>query len=255
MKYLKSYNESTKPVFRKYVEETCDDLFISNWNINDDGKVDVDGDVRISNCGLEEIPFKFGMVTGDFVCNCNNLKTLEGSPDYVGGYFSCNKNELVSLKGSPIRIGEYFSCGENKLKTLVGGPRLVNGDYYCDYNEIASLKGAPEFNTFSLDCSNNKLSNLVGIPIGLSFIDCSNNKLVSVDGIRKCNLIRINDNPITPIYVLFNNGDDYKSTSDFIESMDYSYIRGNNIVKTRFQEVCEEYRIKMPNNIKGYNWI
>jgi hypothetical protein len=41
----------------------------------------------------------------------------------------------------------------------------------------------------------------------------------------------------------------------FKDSLDYSYLRGTNIVKMRFQEACEEAGIKMPEKIEGYNYI
>jgi len=44
----------------------------------------------------------------------------------------------------------------------------------------------------------------------------------------------------------------YKS---FKDSLDYNYFRGTNIVKTRFEEACDESGIKMPEKIEGYNYI
>jgi len=41
----------------------------------------------------------------------------------------------------------------------------------------------------------------------------------------------------------------------FKDSLDYSYLRGTNIVKMRFQEACEEAGIKMPEKIEGYRYI
>jgi hypothetical protein len=40
-----------------------------------------------------------------------------------------------------------------------------------------------------------------------------------------------------------------------MDSLDYSYLRGKDIVKSRFQESLDEAGIKMPNKIEGYNWI
>ena len=257
MRYLKLYNESVKPGFRKYVEETCSNLCITRWSINDEGKVDVDDSVHLRNCDLTKIPFKFGNVTGHFTCNGNNFKTLKGSPDYVGGYFSCNSNQLISLDGAPTKVGEYFSCSSNKLVNLIGGPKELNGDYYCDWNELVSLEGAPEYLDYDLDCSNNKLETLSGMPIGLRFIDCASNNIASTEGIKKSKLFRFQDNPIYVIYRLFCSYDRsyYQSASDFMDSLDYNYIRGNSIVKSRFSEVCDEYGIKMPNELYHYSWI
>jgi hypothetical protein len=38
-------------------------------------------------------------------------------------------------------------------------------------------------------------------------------------------------------------------------SLDYNYLRGNDIVKIRFKEACEEAGIEIPEKIEGYNWI
>ena len=40
-----------------------------------------------------------------------------------------------------------------------------------------------------------------------------------------------------------------------MDSLDYNYLRGTNIVKSRFQEALDELNIEMPNKINGYNWI
>ena len=34
-------------------------------------------------------------VTGDYLVNSNNLKSLNGAPDYVGGKFNLNSNNLT----------------------------------------------------------------------------------------------------------------------------------------------------------------
>jgi hypothetical protein len=40
-----------------------------------------------------------------------------------------------------------------------------------------------------------------------------------------------------------------------MDSLDWGYIRGNNIVMSRFEEACEEAGIKTPKRIKGYKFI
>jgi len=40
-----------------------------------------------------------------------------------------------------------------------------------------------------------------------------------------------------------------------MDSLDYSYLRGTDIVKSRFKEALDEVGIKMPEKIKGYNYI
>ncbi len=108
---------------KRDIDSICQEYNIKKYTINDDGTVDVDGDVDLFNNGLTELPFKFGKVTGYFNCGLNKLTSLVGSPKYVGG---------------------YFSCYNNKLKTLEGGPEVVIGNYYCSNNKLINFKGIPE---------------------------------------------------------------------------------------------------------------
>jgi len=83
-------NESITSVDLIHIREWLEQMGIENYTINDDGTVDVDGDVNISNKNLTEIPIQFGKVNGNFWCNNNELTTLKGVPRIVGGIFSCS---------------------------------------------------------------------------------------------------------------------------------------------------------------------
>ena len=54
---------------------------------------------------------------------------------------------------------------------------------------------------------------------------------------------------LTNISKLFPNPKAFK------DSLDYSYLRGTNIVKMRFKEALEELDMEMPEMIEGYNYI
>ena len=108
---------------KRDIDSICNEYDITNYTINDDGTVDVDGNVDLFNKGLTELPFKFGKVSGNF---------------------NCDQNQLTSLEGSPNWVGKYFSCAHNLLTTLEGGPEIVIGSYYCDYNNLVNFKGFPE---------------------------------------------------------------------------------------------------------------
>jgi hypothetical protein len=130
MKYLKLFES-----FDDDIKSICDELNITNWTVNSDGTVDVDGDVNIAGRRLKTLPLKFGKVTGHFACFNNELTSLEGAPREVGGHFMCDVNKLVSLKGAPKEVGGSFHCMRNKLTTLEGGPREVS--YFdCHNNPI-----------------------------------------------------------------------------------------------------------------------
>lgn len=115
---------------------------IKNTTINRDFTVDVEGDVNLEGELLNEIPFQFGKVTGNFNCCNNNLTSLKGSPKYVGRDFSCGYNKLTSLKGSPEYVGGRFWGRSNKLTSLEGAPDYIGGSCNFDVNvELKSLKG------------------------------------------------------------------------------------------------------------------
>ena len=99
----------------------CKQYGIENYTVNDDGSIDVNGDVELSFKDLTELPLTFNKVSGSFDCDYNKLTTLKGCPRWVGGSFSCQYNQLTSLEFSPDYVGGYFNCRYNKLT-----------DNYCD---------------------------------------------------------------------------------------------------------------------------
>ena len=66
---------------------------IKNYSINEDGIVDVDGNVNLYDKNLTSIPIQFGRVSGWFDCESNKLTTLEGAPQSVGDWFDCRNNK------------------------------------------------------------------------------------------------------------------------------------------------------------------
>ena len=119
------------------IEQICEKHGIENYIINDDGSIDVNGDVYIQNSEfteislkLTELPLKFNKVRGDFDCSNNKLTTLKGCPKYVGGNFSCGNNNLTDLKGSPKVIDGSFYCSGNYLKSYVSDS-IVGKTFYC----------------------------------------------------------------------------------------------------------------------------
>ena len=99
----------------------CKQYGIENYTVNDDGSIDVDGDVNLYNKGFVELPLTFNKVTGWFDCGRNNLTSLKGCPRWIGGGFSCRSNNLTSLEFSPDYVGSNFWCRYNNLT-----------DNYCD---------------------------------------------------------------------------------------------------------------------------
>jgi hypothetical protein len=182
-------------------------LHIENYTINDDGTVDVDGDVNLTYEGLTEIPVKFGVVKGDFNVSSNNLLSLKNCPQVVTGQFACaNNSQLTSLKWGPKSATDYF-CYACDLKSLEGAPNKVSGIFNCSYNanltslkggprsvknfrcndcNLTSLEGAPNEVTGSFNCSDNKnLTSLKGAPKIIKTFDCTNCNLTSLEGAPK----------------------------------------------------------------------
>jgi len=125
------------------------------YTINDDGSIDVDGNVDLSRKNLTKIPFNFSKVSGSFYCTNNQLTSLDGAPNTVGGNFSCYFNQLTSLEGAPNNVGGIFSCNNNQLTSLEGAPNNVGGDFYCTYNQLTTLDGAPNTVGGGFDCYRN----------------------------------------------------------------------------------------------------
>jgi hypothetical protein len=125
----------------------CEKYNITNYTINDDGSIDVNGNVNLSDKGLTELPLVFNRVTGWFNCDFNQLTTLKGSPRWVGSSFSCYNNDLTSLEFSPDYVSGGFSCEYNKLtnnycESEIGGyfyTSLKQDGLTDNYNEWRKL--------------------------------------------------------------------------------------------------------------------
>jgi hypothetical protein len=167
--------------------EILESLKITNYIINNDLIVDVNGNVNLFDRQLTEIPVKFGIVNGAFICDYNNLKSLKNAPmisnDFycvncgltslesatmiVKGKFYCQFNKLTTLNGAPKEVGGDFNCSHNKLTTLENGPIIVQGWYACHYNNLISLKGISKLiKGKTLNISNNEdLNSLEGLDL------------------------------------------------------------------------------------------
>ena len=149
MKYLKLFESLEN------IHEVCKEYNITNYTINSDGSIDVDGNVNLKDRKLTKLPLKFRNVSGYFYCNNNNLTSLEGSPTHVGSTFMCSYNNLTDLEGGPTHVGGNFYCGSNKLTSLEYGPSHVSGSFYCQYNNITSLEGFQTHVSGDFYCDNN----------------------------------------------------------------------------------------------------
>jgi hypothetical protein len=220
--------------YQNFIKESKEDIHsickkygIENYTINEDGSIDVDGDVDFHFKRLGKLPLKFRSVTGQFMCSYNALSTLEGSPLSVGGGFYCNNNQLVSLEGSPLKVGRNFDCCGNKLTTLLGSPKSVSHKFICDSNRLTTLEGISE--------------NIGGI------IDCrDNHNIKDVKGVKDGwrGIILLTGNPVHEIFKLFPK----ERWDEVIEYLnEFDVIRdGDLIILQRLEQVFIEMELEVP---------
>ena len=108
--------------------DICKKYHITNYTINPDGSIDVDGDVDLLYLNLTKIPIKFNKINGYFDCSYNNLTSLENSPRWTKQSIFCIENSLTSLEGCPISDMHYY-FGDNPLESLDG--------FNADYNRLS----------------------------------------------------------------------------------------------------------------------
>ena len=157
-------------------EKILEHLGVKNYTINEDGTVDVDGDVNLTYKELTEIPVKFGVVKGNFNVSSNNLLSLKNCPKVVTGEFNCSFNtKLSSLKYGPKSAKNYY-CYDCDLKSLEGAPNEVTGTFNCSGNKnLTSLKDGPKI-AGNYICRNCDLKSLEGAPKIVDMFNCVNQK-------------------------------------------------------------------------------
>ena len=146
-------NEIISSVDKDEIHDRFNTYFYPKTNkftINDDGSLDVIGDVTfIGGLGIRKLPVVFNKITGFFRCHDKNLSSLENSPRIITKDFYCNSNQLTTLIGGPDQILGSFVCYKNKLETLEGFPKLILGNISIYNNQLTSLVGLPQ--TFNND--------------------------------------------------------------------------------------------------------
>jgi hypothetical protein len=97
------------------IKKWLDEMVVTNYVINDDMTIDVNGYVHLDGKNLSSFPeyIKFNYVAGGFHCHNNQLTSLEGCPSHVGVGFYCHNNQLTSLEGCPSSVAGGFYCFNN----------------------------------------------------------------------------------------------------------------------------------------------
>lgn len=232
----------------------CDQYGISNYSINEDMSVSVDGDVFLYKMDLIEIPIKFKKVSGYFDCSCNGLTSLINSPIEVLGSFNCSNNNLRSLKHCPEYVGGNFQCINNKngLSSLKNCPKYVGKDFLCGYNKLTSLEGIGSIDGH-LVCDGNDLTSFRGCHDLICNIYCHRNNITSFEGLSEFfeQTINLSNNPLDEIYSLF------KDPRCIYYLKEYDVIRNMTIVQDRLEEVFYTLNMEVPNyfNLKNYKLV
>jgi hypothetical protein len=253
MKFLEKYKLfEYAEVDNQKIHKICKIYDINNYTINTDGSIDVDDDVNIDNYYLEKIPLKFNKVTGYFVVHQNILKSLNGSPKWVGGDFDCSENDLTTLKGGPEYVGGNYSCILNELTDLEGSPSKVDGDFHFFANNIISLKGAPEYiggDFLSCDLPDGSFLNIMtlnGLPkIGGRFYYSEQSLIYNVIKLFK---------PVDswfPFYDIKNMLYDFNNYYDPIKIINNEPY----IVLDRLNEFLLDNDLNTVNGVKGYKLL
>jgi hypothetical protein len=234
------------------INDYCKWFKMGPYTINDDGAVDVERYVDISNMSLKEIPIQFGCVRGDFYCSYNVLTTIKGAPVKVDGNFSCDNSYLKTLRGGPLEVGEEFSCYNNNLTILLGGPVKVGTNYNCAHNKLVSLKGSPEKIECNFYCMYNKLTTLNYCPKYIKgHINFGGNKIYNIEEFPKgITELLCKNTPLYEIYSLFDG-----NFENFINSFDMNYLRGVKINKRRFEVALREIGKETPDKLNYYNYF
>ncbi len=135
-RYIKLFEQHLTEVD---IHNICKKYNITDYTINDDMSIDVNGSVSLSNQKLTKIPLTFNKVSGGFYCTSNLLKSLKGCPKEVVGDFNCSNNQLMSLEDCPDIVSGNFYCAHNQLSSFKGVPKYIGGRFIYYNNQPLSL--------------------------------------------------------------------------------------------------------------------
>jgi hypothetical protein len=143
------------------IETWLNENNITNYTINNDLVVNVEGNVTITQLKNGLLPVQFGIVNGDFKASHLSLISLKGSPSYVHKLI-INDNCLTSLKYCPEKC-IVIIADNNYLTSLKYAPKKMTGATFFNNNKIVSLEHMPHAPVIWLN-GNDKLD-LSTVPI------------------------------------------------------------------------------------------
>jgi hypothetical protein len=140
---------------QKIMDFFKDQKHVKEYKINPGGTIDIVGSIFCSMVKYKQIPFRFGVVKGDFIFRNSALVTLENSPRRIEGSFDCSYNNLIDLYNGPIYVGKNYNCSNNLIISLNGSPSMIHGDMDCSNNKLTDLNSKPHIIDGYFDYSGN----------------------------------------------------------------------------------------------------
>lgn len=121
---------------RYEIIQLCEKYSIVDYTINNDLSIDVNRTVHIDNWELTELPLHFGIVNGHFDCSNNYLTTLKGSPKTVTGIFMSQYNNLKTIAYAPNTAKVYWFNNNPLENEIINNPH----SYIKKYNREITIE-------------------------------------------------------------------------------------------------------------------
>lgn len=138
------------------------------------------GDVCIDD---PDMKFQGVYINGSFINRCEELSSLEGSPEIVEGKFIVYETKIRNLIGMPKSVGNLIAhyceletfegLGEvrgsidvdnNNIDSLKYLPETIIGNFEIQFNALKNLKYAPKKIYGNVDLSHNMLTDISNLP-------------------------------------------------------------------------------------------
>ncbi len=139
MKHTKTKFSSSPPVIYPDQIEWLHLCTRGKWGFSPKtGLIDVDGNFDCSRQGLVDFKgVRFGVVTGYFNADNNNITSLDGSPREIWSHLYFSNNLLTSLEGGPVEVCGHLCCSNNLLTSLEGAPRWGGTKAWFSSNPVS----------------------------------------------------------------------------------------------------------------------
>ncbi len=112
--------------------------------------------INISNHQLNTIPFKFGIIEGNFNCLFNKLTQFKNSPDYVHWNYLAIGNQCNETKGLPLNVGNHIDISFNPIISIKDLVSSFGGKFIHNHNSM-QIKELINLYTFNNKTSYNEL--------------------------------------------------------------------------------------------------